>query len=184
MGKIKSTKGDVKEEKKRYFLCEYCGLAPEKKPRVFYTEEGLENFLKQVRRINEQLKNNTRVEDVDAIIEAYLKVGINVKPEDVDMAVGDLRDLFQPLFEQLHPADRVEVLIGKRFGILFIQKGDIRQFLSGISRNERQLVSYLFRRYPARTQRSDGGEEFPREADAADVFVIDQRIVVFANNAV
>ncbi len=59
MGKIKSTKGDVKEEKKRYFLCEYCGLAPEKKPRVFYTEEGLENFLKQVRRLNEQLKNNT-----------------------------------------------------------------------------------------------------------------------------
>ena len=59
MGKNKSTKGDVKEEQKRYFLCEYCGLAPEKEPRVFYTEKGLENFLNNVRRLNELLKKNS-----------------------------------------------------------------------------------------------------------------------------
>ena len=59
MGKNKSTKGDVKEEQKRYFLCEYCGLVPEKEPRVFYTEKGLENFLNNVRRLNELLKKNS-----------------------------------------------------------------------------------------------------------------------------
>ncbi len=59
MGKNKSTKGDVKEEQKRYFLCEYCGLAPEKKPRVFYTEKGLQNFLNKVRNSNELLKKNS-----------------------------------------------------------------------------------------------------------------------------
>lgn len=59
MEKFKNTKGDSKEEKKRYFLCEYCGLAPEKTPRVFYTEEGFKSFLKEVKRSNELLKKKT-----------------------------------------------------------------------------------------------------------------------------
>lgn len=58
MGKSENTKGDKKEEKKRYFLCEYCGLDP-RAPRIFYSKEGFEDFLKKIKNANELLKKKT-----------------------------------------------------------------------------------------------------------------------------